>query len=79
MLPVNAEHRKTTRVTRSLRSVLSMLASAVGAAGSPLVDSVPGGFQQCLTDACGYTERQASPSLQSAEAVIVWNRGNLGG
>lgn len=51
----------------------------VGAAGSPLVDSVPGGFQQCLTGACGYTERQASPSLQSAEPVIVWNRGNLGG
>lgn len=68
-----------TRAERSLRSVLLMLASAVGAAGSPLVDSVPGGFQQCLTGACGYTERQASPSLQSAEPVIVWNRGNLGG
>lgn len=68
-----------TRAERSLRSVLSMLAPAVGAAGSPLVDSVPGGFQQCLTGACGYTERQASPSLQSAEPVIVWNRGNLGG
>lgn len=68
-----------TRAERSLRSVLSTPASAVGAAGSPLVDSVPGGFQQCLTGACGYTERQASPSLQSAEPVIVWNRGNLGG
>lgn len=56
-----------------------MLASAFGAAGSPLVDSVPGGFQQCLTGASGYTERQASPSLQSAEPVIVWNGGNLGG
>lgn len=43
----------------------------IGAAGSMQVDSVPGGFQQCLTGACGYTERQASPNLQSAEPVIV--------
>lgn len=79
LLSNSSNIQKMTRAERSLRSVLLMLALAVGAAGSPLVDSVPGGFQQCLTGACGYTERQASPSLQSAEPVIVWNRGNLGG
>lgn len=79
MLPANVKHQEMARGERPLRSALLMLASAVEAAGSPLVDSVPGGFQQCLTGACGYTERQASPSLQSAEPVIVWNGGNLGG
>lgn len=42
-----------------------------------MFDSLPGGFQRYLTGACGYMERQERLSLQSAEPVIVWNRGNL--